>query len=411
MLLKLFVEHFKQQYEVEAIGALHHNKRKTNYHIHLIFSERKMLEKPIEKVATRNMFYDETGRHVRTKKEILDEDGKLKNGCKIIPKGNVYERKIFTQKDANFKSQIFLKEVKTSFTNLINLYVRDEKEQLKVFDKQGVYLPMKKVGKNNPKAEQVQSDNRLRQEWNQTVDRALLGGVPETQIMNIKQMEISEKIKTSVRKEGKCPQLFANVLKRAITILNILVFKVLNAVNLDKATEEKSAYLPYEQKENKVLPSAPPVKSELANNFPRLQMILEKLNNQNIVIHKKELVLVGSNRELESMKGIFKGKQRKVLQEKIGELTTQIAGMKQHLSDIVLDYGYKSTKAFLADYDAAKADYNSYQKAIKEWKGGTEKSTEPVSIRERLEKHKQKIKATENKKNQVRTRSKDRGAR
>ncbi|WP_395023468.1 MobA/MobL family protein [Robinsoniella sp. RHS] len=107
MLLKLFVEHFKQQYEVEAIGALHHNKRKTNYHIHLIFSERELLEKPVEKVATRNMFYDETGRHVRTKKEIIDEAGQLKNGCKIISKGEVYERKLFTPKKAKLSRNCF----------------------------------------------------------------------------------------------------------------------------------------------------------------------------------------------------------------------------------------------------------------------------------------------------------------
>ncbi len=31
----------------------------TNYHIHLVFSERKMLEHPEVKIATRNMFYDE----------------------------------------------------------------------------------------------------------------------------------------------------------------------------------------------------------------------------------------------------------------------------------------------------------------------------------------------------------------
>ncbi len=35
-LLKLFTEHFKQYYGTECISALHHNKRKTNYHIHLI---------------------------------------------------------------------------------------------------------------------------------------------------------------------------------------------------------------------------------------------------------------------------------------------------------------------------------------------------------------------------------------
>ena len=47
---------------------------KTNYHIHLVFSERKMLEQPEVQVATRNMFYDEQGKHRRTKKEVLDEN-------------------------------------------------------------------------------------------------------------------------------------------------------------------------------------------------------------------------------------------------------------------------------------------------------------------------------------------------
>ena len=154
-LLKLFTEHFKQNYGVECISALHHNKRKTNYHIHLIFSERKLLDEPVEKIATRNMFYDENGKHVRTKKEILDEAGQLRSGCKIIPKGEVYERNIFTIKDSRFKSDSFLDEVKRSYTDLINIYVKDDKQKLKVFDRNGVYLPTKKIGKNNPKAEQI----------------------------------------------------------------------------------------------------------------------------------------------------------------------------------------------------------------------------------------------------------------
>lgn len=109
-LLELFTNHFNQNYGTECIAALHHNKRKTNYHIHLIFSERKLLEEPIEKIATRNMFYDENGKHVRTKKEILDENGQIREGCKIIPKGEAYERNIFTTKDIRFKSDVFLEE-------------------------------------------------------------------------------------------------------------------------------------------------------------------------------------------------------------------------------------------------------------------------------------------------------------
>lgn len=52
-LLKLFTEHFKKNYEAECVSALHHNKRKTNYHIHLIFSERQLLKEPIIKIVSR----------------------------------------------------------------------------------------------------------------------------------------------------------------------------------------------------------------------------------------------------------------------------------------------------------------------------------------------------------------------
>ena len=35
--LEDFTEEFRKRYGVECVSALHHNKRKTNYHIHLIF--------------------------------------------------------------------------------------------------------------------------------------------------------------------------------------------------------------------------------------------------------------------------------------------------------------------------------------------------------------------------------------
>lgn len=89
--MESFTDEFRKRYNVECISALHHNKRKTNYHIHLIFSERRLLEHPEIKTASRNLFYNEQRKRVRTKKEILDESGKLRNGCTIIKKGEVYE--------------------------------------------------------------------------------------------------------------------------------------------------------------------------------------------------------------------------------------------------------------------------------------------------------------------------------
>ena len=164
-LLQLFTNHFKQNYGTECIAALHHNKRKTNYHIHLIFAERKLLDEAIIKIASRNMFYDENGKHVRTKKEILGEDGEIREGCSIVKKGEVYEKKLFTAKDEHFKSNSFLDEVKHSYTDLINIYVQDESQKLQVFERGSVYLATKKIGKNNPKAQEIEADNQKRQEW------------------------------------------------------------------------------------------------------------------------------------------------------------------------------------------------------------------------------------------------------
>ena len=80
VVLQKFTDEFKKRYGVECVSALHHNKRKTNYHIHLIFSERKLLDEPDCKIATRSVFFDEKMRRVRTKKEICDENGKLRSG-------------------------------------------------------------------------------------------------------------------------------------------------------------------------------------------------------------------------------------------------------------------------------------------------------------------------------------------
>ena len=94
--LEDFTEEFHRRYGVECVSALHHNKRKTNYHIHLIFSERKLLPEPDIKRATRSVFYDETGKRVRTKKEITGEDGQIRKGCTVIKKGEVYETMSFS---------------------------------------------------------------------------------------------------------------------------------------------------------------------------------------------------------------------------------------------------------------------------------------------------------------------------
>lgn len=229
-LLKKMVDEFKQRYGVECFAALHHNKRKTNLHIHMIFAERKRLDQPMEKTATRNMFYDERGRHMRTKKEILDEDGNIRKGCKIIKKGEVYERKIFTIKDGRFKQESFLDEAKVFYTDLINQMVIDDKDRLSIFDKNGPYFATKKVGKNNPKAEEIKADNEIRMEWNRAVDHAIVSGVSETEVVELKKAEITDRIKESVEQNGNKPEMFGDIVRAAILLLECMIMKVMQKV-------------------------------------------------------------------------------------------------------------------------------------------------------------------------------------
>jgi len=406
-LLKLFTEHFKQSYGVECISALHHNKRKTNYHIHLIFSERKLLAEPVEKIATRNMFYDENGKHVRTKKEILDEAGQLRSGCKIIPKGEVYECNLFTIKDSRFKSDSFLDEVKRSYTDLINIYVKDDRQKLKVFDRNGVYLPTKKIGKNNPKAEQIKTDNQYRTMWNQTVDRALISGVPEGQILEVKQSEIGQKVKASVQKSGRNPALLRKLIMTAICALELLIGKMFKMVSkkADKGIETVikaeleqtpvKTIKSFVKAESEPVPEMPK-KSALASKYPRLMDIYHKLEKQNASIYEREQQLASVEKELAGAKGIFKAKQRKELQEQVEQLKIQIANMKQYLSSIVQGYGYKNVKAFLAEFKVSKAEYADYQSTIAKWEQQTGNKAESDSLKTRLQRKQQEVKEREN---------------
>ena len=106
----------------------------------------------------------------------------------------------------------------------------DDKQKLQVFDKNSVYLPTKKIGKNNPQGEQIKRNNEVRQLWNQAVDRALVSGLSEEKIMEVKQTEITDKIKQSVRRNGKQPTLFIRIIELAISVLELLIRKVLDVV-------------------------------------------------------------------------------------------------------------------------------------------------------------------------------------
>ena len=302
--LEDFTEEFHKRYGVECVSALHHNKRKTNYHIHLIFSERTLLPEPEIKIAARRVFFDETGKQVRTKKEIMGRDGKIRDGCTVIKKGEIYESRLFSAKDDRFKSEPFLREVKKVYTDLINRHISDPEQQLKVFDKNSVYLQTKKIGKHNPREEEIKADNAARQEWNRTADIALVTGISEAKVLEVKQTEIHDKISNSIRKSGWLPNLFRSIVSKAKELLQNLI------------------------REHDI-PPKPTLSIDMAEFRTMRDLMIQVQDEARAIRNLQDSVLPKLKTQLSEIKGVFRGKERKAFNEQIKQTEQEISERKQ----------------------------------------------------------------------------------
>lgn len=145
---------FKHKYGVECSCAIHQNNKEgiINKHCHLIFSERIKLdvpEKVEEKRASRNYYYDEKGKKCKKAEAVKT----VKKGT-ILQKGST---RYFSDKNEHFKTQKFIYECKELF--LKNLLQIDWSLRA---EKQNKELSEKHIGKNNPKAEYIKQNNKLK---------------------------------------------------------------------------------------------------------------------------------------------------------------------------------------------------------------------------------------------------------
>ena len=364
-MLEDFTEEFHKRYGVECVSALHHNKRKTNYHIHLIFSERTLLPEPEIKIAARSVFFDETGKRVRTKKEIMGRDGKIRDGCTVIKKGEIYESRLFSVKDDRFKSEPFLREVKKVYTDLINRHISDPEQQLKVFDKNSVYLPTKKIGKHNPREEEIKADNAARQEWNRTADIALVTGISEAKVLEVKQTEIHDKISNSIRKSGWLPNLFRSIVSKAKELLQNLI------------------------REHDI-PPKPTLSIDMAEFRTMRDLMIQVQDEARAIRNLQDSVLPKLKTQLSEIKGVFRGKERKALNEQIKQTEQEISERLDKLPDTLKEDGYPDVQAFMATYREAEAVVEQYNRSLAKWerqvkeKRRLQKTPERESVRNRL---------------------------
>lgn len=226
------------------------------------------------------------------------------------------KRDYILYKISHFKRDVFLENEKKRYTDLINLYIKNPLDQLQVFDKSGVYLLMKKIGKNNPKAAEIIADNQARKDWNQSVDVALVEGISEADIKEIKKVEISKKVAQSISVNGRNPGLFIQIIRQARVILMNLLCK---------------------QK----LPPQPKI-TVYITEFHKMQEIKQDLDNQvRIIMQIEEKELPDLLQQSGKLKGIFKFKERKEVEGQIEIAQNRVSDLKSYMAKAVNRYGYK----------------------------------------------------------------------
>lgn len=109
-------------------------------------------------------------------------------------------------------------EIKDAYTELINERIHDENDKLKVFNKEGIYLPMKKIGKNNPNEKNIRSNNRMVLEWNYVASQ-VVERMPAENIREIKKEEIQKPLQVIYKSGESIGYTYEKIVDKAITTL------------------------------------------------------------------------------------------------------------------------------------------------------------------------------------------------
>ena len=227
-----------------------------------------------------------------------------------------------------------------------------------MFDKNSVYLPTKKIGKNNPKAAEIEADNTARQEWNRTADLALVSGIEETKILEIKQTEIHDKAGQSIRENGWLPNLFRGIVGKAKEFLQAII-------------------------REKDMPPKPVLDMDM-DEFRTMQTLMLKVQKQAKAIKKiQEVTLPNLRQQLAETTGIFKGKERKALEKQIQQIEAELDEKLDKLPDILTDDGYPDVQAFMKTYRKAEAIVTQYNQDLAEWEQAVKNGQKPAEKQHR----------------------------
>lgn len=195
---------------------------------------------------------------------------------------------------------------------------------------------------------------------------ALVTGIAEAKIMEIKQTEIRDKASESIRKSGWLPDMFRSIVGKAKEFLQTLI-------------------------REQDMPPKPTLNINMAEFRIMQQLMIRVQNSAKEIKHLQNRVLPKLKQELKDTTGIFKGKERKALAEKIQQTEEEISEKLDKLPDILKEDGYPDVQAFMATYREMESVVERYEREVWEYnlklkqkEKPAKKPPEKQSVREHL---------------------------
>ena len=182
---------------------------------------------------------------------------------------------------------------------------------------------------------------------------ALISGIEEAKILEIKKEEIHQKASQSIKANGWLPNLFRSIVSKAKEFLQNLI-------------REQS------------MPPKPTLDIDMTE-FRHMRNLMIKLQDKAKEIkYLQDKVLPLLKKQLAETKGIFKGRERKALETQIQLTEKEIADKLDIIPDTLKADGYPDVRAFMATYRKAEAVVEQYNLELAEWERKSKESLRPA---------------------------------
>ena len=199
---------------------------------------------------------------------------------------------------------------------------------------------------------------------------ALVEGVPEEDILKIKQEKITDETLQSIRTYGWLPDMFRQIIRGAKNFLQEMIFRL-------------------------KLPPKPVPKIDL-QEWNDMRKLMEKLQKQLQAMKSTQQEISSLKKQLSETTGFFKGKARKSLEGKIEQAEKQEKRIHTDMEQTVKQAGYPDVQSFAKTYQKSEKLVREYDEELRAWENQTEPIKEQpselpkkASIREKLHRYQQ----------------------